>query len=415
MAEEQQGTIKKSLIRDEEEERDLMLPEPQTEQDVLWEKLDAIVKEPDLEREMKWMRTPQEIRVYLASDDLSKRMRKIGERFGLNAIQLQELARIIRYVFMGEIPVKDTIGAIFEKVKVERKIAPQVAEEIKSSVFIPQKAFLTRSPAGTPVASQPISRPQVVPPPTRVAASPMSTSPILNSIIPQKPSQVDAIRVAPRAEQIVSKPVFSPAPIGPSSPANVPPPTATQKTLPSSWEEKFKTVIQQETSKDALASRPRSASEIGAPMSPKTDVEKEFKFKIEPQYSKTALGRLREFESASSPFRRESENEKKIAPAPKPLSVAEKPASQLVSSDGPASDGVHLDDLYNQVKQTESAVDEDAAKEQPASSSSAPLADDTKQTLSSAERADLPEARATLKSFMRTMKNDMEEKVGRKT
>ncbi|MBI3631256.1 MAG: hypothetical protein HY219_00100 [Candidatus Staskawiczbacteria bacterium] len=133
----------KPLLLDPGEE-EIMLPIPSAAQDLLWDEIYTLVKEEDLNREVKWLETPWEIRKYLASIQTAKKIDAIGVKFNLGYGQISSLAKNIKYVFIQEVPLKDFVSMIIKDLKIENKIADQISQEIKTQIFVPMREYLLK-------------------------------------------------------------------------------------------------------------------------------------------------------------------------------------------------------------------------------------------------------------------------------
>lgn len=180
--EENKQNIPTGQIILDQEEREIMWPSPSAEQDFLWDELYSAVSDQDLLREIKWFSVPDAVRKYLASKEISDKIKKIGGKFNLNNYQINELAKNIKYVFIKELLLTDFIVKFAEELKIERKLANQIGQEIKNEIFIPQKEYLLKlyPPAGVPPSGIMGGKPAVSfkPPVFKKEAESMRESPL---------------------------------------------------------------------------------------------------------------------------------------------------------------------------------------------------------------------------------------------
>lgn len=221
MADDQitQYQAQKSLNLDPEKDQgDIMLPEPSPEQDILWNRLDEVIGEKELTRELAWIKTPPEIRHYLASSDVAKRIQRIMEKYKLSSTQAQELACLVRHVFIKEVDFKNVIVAVFENLKTDRETAKKIGEDVKLELFVPKRDYLLKLFGGeTKEDTRPPVPPVHLSIPPQAPASPPSSAPTEKSAIPEKKDSV---------------------------PPRIPKQSSPQPISTKSWEERFAAVIQ---------------------------------------------------------------------------------------------------------------------------------------------------------------------------
>lgn len=259
--------------------------------------------------ENKFSSLSDEVREFLASDGVINAVRTISDTYKLSNAQIKEISKIIKEIFVGEMPIERVINTLASRLNIERDLSFKMSQEIKNKILIPQKEFLLKLyPQKERIA---IGSPQEIQ---------RSSTPIPRPSVEPKIGQQPGI-IKPLIEKVGAAP---------------------QKVLPSSWETKFKTVVQEapkptrtETSLQAqpLPQKP--------PLRPVVlQKEQELKFRVEPQYGKTALQGLRDAESA-------------LAPSLSRATIL--PKSNLPMTASLSAQGVHLDDLYEKVKKAEGA------------------------------------------------------------
>lgn len=162
--ENKQNIPTRQIILDQEE-GEIMWPSPSAEQDLLWDELYNMVNDQDLSREIKWFSVSDNVRKYLSSKEISDKIQKIGKKFNLDSYQISELSKNIKYVFIKEILLADFITKIAEELKIEKKLANQMGQDVKNEIFVPQKEYLLKlyPPASAPLSGAEAGKPSIVP------------------------------------------------------------------------------------------------------------------------------------------------------------------------------------------------------------------------------------------------------------
>jgi len=125
-------------------EEEIMLPEPTTEQVKLWNEIEKYRDEKNIKIETKFQAISNELKVHLTSTKTADKIREVAKKNNLNDSQLRLASHTVGMVLLGETNIVDFVKTLKEKCKLTEEPARQLARDINQAIFLPVKEDLKK-------------------------------------------------------------------------------------------------------------------------------------------------------------------------------------------------------------------------------------------------------------------------------
>ncbi len=141
---------------------EVKLPQPNATQKALWEYLDTLFDQTVLNRELKFLELDSDTIRRLASISLAQSVGKVGKKFNLNYKQVNDLARLIKYLAIKEIVPENLVSSLQKILEINNELAETMAADVDFQNLIKEEGVPPASEASPPASLtvlEPVEKP----------------------------------------------------------------------------------------------------------------------------------------------------------------------------------------------------------------------------------------------------------------